>query len=153
MLIANPIYDVVFKYLMKDKKVAKLLLSAIIGEEIIDLDFRPTEQELKTPHSWTVIRMDFSAKISQANGQDKLVIIEIQKAKLPSDIMRFRRYLGNQYADENNVIVNDEDENQDRKALPILSIYFLGHRLEYTKAPAIKAVSYTHLTLPTKRIV
>ncbi len=27
--IANPIYDVVFKYLMRDEKVAKLLLSAI----------------------------------------------------------------------------------------------------------------------------
>ncbi len=41
--IANPIYDVVFKYLMKDEKVARLLLSAIIGKDIISLEFRPTE--------------------------------------------------------------------------------------------------------------
>ena len=41
--IANPIYDVVFKYLMDDNKVAKLLLSAIIGEEILTLEYRPTE--------------------------------------------------------------------------------------------------------------
>ena len=41
--IANPIYDVVFKYLMRDEKLARLLLSAIIGEEVISLDFRPTE--------------------------------------------------------------------------------------------------------------
>ncbi len=32
--IANPIYDVVFKYLMNDEKVAKLLLSALIGREV-----------------------------------------------------------------------------------------------------------------------
>ena len=41
MQIANPIYDVVFKYLMEDAKVAKLLISSIIGEEIEELDFRP----------------------------------------------------------------------------------------------------------------
>ena len=36
--IANPIYDVVFKYLMNDEKVAKLLLSAIIGKEVLTLE-------------------------------------------------------------------------------------------------------------------
>ncbi len=30
MQIANPIYDVVFKYLMEDAKIAKLLISSII---------------------------------------------------------------------------------------------------------------------------
>ncbi len=29
--IANPIYDVVFKYLMEDNKVAKIFLSAVTG--------------------------------------------------------------------------------------------------------------------------
>ena len=43
MQIANPIYDVVFKYLMEDAKIAKLLISSIIGEEIETLDFRPQE--------------------------------------------------------------------------------------------------------------
>ncbi len=43
MRIANPIYDVVFKYLMEDAKIAKLLISSIIGEEIESLDFRPQE--------------------------------------------------------------------------------------------------------------
>jgi len=31
MHIANPIYDVAFKYMLEDHKVAKLFLSAIIG--------------------------------------------------------------------------------------------------------------------------
>lgn len=29
-IIANPIYDAVFKFLMEDKKVAKILLSALL---------------------------------------------------------------------------------------------------------------------------
>lgn len=43
MLIANPIYDVVFKYLMEDNKIAKILISSIIGEDIKQLDFRPQD--------------------------------------------------------------------------------------------------------------
>ena len=34
MIIANPIYDTVFKYMMSDSKVAKTFLSAIIGEKV-----------------------------------------------------------------------------------------------------------------------
>ncbi len=43
MRIANPIYDVVFKYLMEDRESAVLLLSEIIGEDIVELDFHPQE--------------------------------------------------------------------------------------------------------------
>ena len=32
-IIANPIYDAVFKFLMEDKKVAKILLSALLKKE------------------------------------------------------------------------------------------------------------------------
>ncbi len=45
MLIANPIYDVVFKYLLEDKEVAILLISEILGENVIDLEFKPQERE------------------------------------------------------------------------------------------------------------
>ena len=37
----------VFKYMMSDSKVAKVFLSAIIGEKIVKLDFTPTERTLK----------------------------------------------------------------------------------------------------------
>ena len=42
-IIANPIYDAVFKFLMEDKKVAKILLSALLKKEIIDLEMRRHE--------------------------------------------------------------------------------------------------------------
>ncbi len=134
--IANPIYDVVFKYLLSDNKIAKLLIAAIIGEDIIELNFNSTEHQADiASRNLLVYRLDFSAKIRQADGSEKLILIEIQKAKLASDIMRFRRYLGSQYASDNNVIAEPASKYN---ALPIITIYFLGHKLEHTKVPIIK---------------
>ncbi len=138
MQIANPIYDVVFKYLMNDEKLARLLLSAIIGEEVVSLKLRPTEHQFPVGKALMVMRMDFSARIRYANGEEQLVILELQKAKLATDIMRFRRYLGEQYRNKNNVVQEPAEEYAQRKALPILSIYFLGHKLDHITAPVIR---------------
>ena len=137
MLIANPIYDVVFKYLMEDSKVAKLLIGSIIGAEVLELEFRPksftTSVHLDPPSikpTFTIYHLDFSAKI-KTSAEEKLVIIEVQKAKLATDILRFRQYLGKQYSDKKNVYtVKTHDGNHKTLALPIISIYFLGHSLD-----------------------
>jgi hypothetical protein len=34
MILANPIYDVVFKYLLEDLEIAKELLSTILGVKV-----------------------------------------------------------------------------------------------------------------------
>ena len=137
--IANPLYDVVFKYLMDDNDVAKTIISAIIEEDIDELDVLPQERILTLEkHPLTVYRLDFSAKIKTNQGDYKHVIIEIQKAKLPSDIMRFRRYLGEQYRKKDNIYIIENKGKSLKKAMPILTIYFLGHRLHTLKAPVIK---------------
>ena len=135
--IANPIYDGAFKYLLDDNRVARLFLSTMIGEEIVELTFRPTEHRTDVEQrNVTVFRIDFAARIALPNGGEKLVIIEIQKAKFASDIMRFRKYLGRQYlSKENSYTVNGE-----LRAMPILSIYLLGHSLEHTESPVIRVV-------------
>ncbi len=140
MKIANPIYDVVFKYLMEDSKVAKLLIGAIINEKISELSFFPQEYTaLSGKESLTVYRVDFMAKIKTAKGF-KCILIEIQKAKFETDIMRFRRYLGSQYANKENKYVVGIKKNgkKIKKALPIVSIYFLGYPLKEVNAPIIK---------------
>ncbi len=138
MHIANPIYDVVFKYLMDDSKIARLFISTIIGEKIISLDFLPQEKVVELENrSLTVYRLDFSAKIQTADGY-KNVLIEIQKAKFATDIMRFRRYLGEQYQKKENVYRTMIMGKETKKAMPILSIYFLGHKLEHITVPIIK---------------
>jgi hypothetical protein len=65
MYIANPIYDVVFKYLMEDSQVAKLLIGKIIGKEIEQLEPRPQEVTVNGDghRNFTVYRLDNSAMI------------------------------------------------------------------------------------------
>ncbi|MBN1971162.1 MAG: hypothetical protein JXR48_07495 [Candidatus Delongbacteria bacterium] len=157
MEIANPIYDVVFKYLMEDNKIAKLLLSAIIGEEIIELEFRPQEYTLAVERNgikefapkFTVYRIDFNAKIKNSDGTEKLIILELQKARLSTDIMRFRRYLGSQYLNKNNVFI----ENEIKKPLPILTIYFLGEGLETLKGFPVVHVKKNYIDKSNDTII
>lgn len=153
MHIANPIYDVVFKYLMEDGKIAKLLISSIIGEEIEELVFRPQEFSSDIDKSrlegsigtLTVYRLDFTATIKTDEGV-KNVIIEIQKAKFATDIMRFRSYLGSQYSDTNNTRLAEIKNHTRRVGIPVISIYFLGHKLDHTDSAVIGIRrSYTDL--------
>jgi len=161
MQIANPIYDVVFKYLMEDSKIAKLLISSIIGQDIELIDFSPKEfvadfeknknkrkqklhqrrkrKERRGQSFFSVYRLDFTAKIKTEEGE-KVVLIEIQKAKFPSDIMRFRKYLGEQYRKKENSYMAVENGKLKKKACEIISIYFLGYPLDNIKnIPVIKS--------------
>jgi hypothetical protein len=157
MQIANPLYDVVFKYLMEDSKVAKLLLSAILKKEIVELEFRPQEHSMemsmKKPSSKTkkksvewdfflsLYRLDFTARVRTEKGLE-LIIIELQKAKHLQDLMRFRRYLGEQYSNPENTYKSFNTKGLPvRKGIPITSIYFLGEALEHIKGVPIVKVN------------
>ena len=139
MIIANPIYDVVFKFMLEDNKVAKLFLSAIINEEIEELDFAPQEKIVKIKHPkpdkapLTVVRYDFAAKIRTDEGF-KTVIIELQKAKLQSDLMRFRRYLGVQLQNPDNTYMHKKQ----KKPRQIYCIYFLDYGADLPPRPVLK---------------
>jgi hypothetical protein len=125
--------------MMEDNKVAKKFISTIIGEQIEELEFAP--QEIAYPISekkdatvnYTVCRLDFLARIDTASGC-KTVIIEVQKAKMPTDIMRFRRYLGTQYQAAN----NSYEESGKIKARQIYCIFFLGDKLGIDGVPVIE---------------
>lgn len=139
MRIANPIYDVVFKYLLDDEKVARLLLSAVLGKEVLELQFRPTELRQPVHDSGgtdiLVLRMDFAATVRLEDGSEKLVLIEIQKAHNAMDLQRFRRYLGSNYCSQDNVW---EDGEGRVRPLPLVTIYFLGQGLENVDVPVLK---------------
>ena len=143
MNIANPIYDVVFKYLMDDTRAAKLIISYLTGFDVLDLEFKPTEHRVANvgENNFTVCRMDFAAKINTPEGP-KVILIEIQKAKFATDIMRFRRYLGSQYSNPDNCISHIQEINgktyEQKVATPIFTIYLLGHELEFGDVPVIR---------------
>jgi len=161
MIIANPIYDIVFKYLMADLDVAKGVIAAVIDEEIVMLDFKSQEHihkfkktDLKNAKieddsdidvkELLYYHLDFIAKIKSKDGGYKNVLIELQKTNLPPDIMRFRRYLGEQYKKEDEVMDEEdwvekgEKRNVSREGLPIITIYFLGYKLSETLPGVIK---------------
>lgn len=145
--IANPIYDVVFRYLMEDNKIANLFLSAIINENIEELVFAPTtySRKIGDGDSITVIRMDFSARIKQADGTEKVVIIELQKAKYYHQTMRFRRYLGKQYQ-------NPENINEQKVALPVYPIYIIGDAFTEHVSPVIK-IKRSYIDVATQEVI
>jgi hypothetical protein len=138
MIIANPLYDVVFKYLLEDIDIAKELLSTILGEEILYLEVKPQETatEVSPDGSIRIVRFDFKATIESPNGELKKVLIELQKLKKALDVMRFRRYLGDNYSKEDDVVL--ADGTMTKMPLPIVTIYILGFALTHLKKAVVK---------------
>ena len=140
MLIANPIYDVVFKYLMEDLEIARQLLSVILDVEIEELDVATQETTVEVTTSegtqLAVIRFDFRAVILLPNGLRKNVLIELQKAKRTSNVMRFRRYLARNYTEIKKQ--NSDGTSVIEVPFEIISIYILGYSLESVPAAILK---------------
>lgn len=137
-IIANPIYDAVFKFLMEDKKVAKIFLSALLKKDIIDLEMRRHEYTSMEHTRISLFRIDFSAKIREDDGSEHLVLIELQKTWLITETLRFRQYLGTQYLNKENIIEEKNEHGQRRTyGLPIISIYILGHPLGDLTEPVV----------------
>jgi hypothetical protein len=136
MKIANTIYDVVFKYLMEDTEIAKDILSAILNEDIISIEFMPQEASKLTEKGIKSMRFDFKCVIKNRRGQLRTVIIEIQKAKTEKQIFRFRGYLGSTYLKQIEVL--SATGQKGGISVPITSIYFLGSNLRKVTVPILK---------------
>ncbi len=132
--LANPIYDVVFKFLMEDMRVAKIILSALLKREVVELEVRPHEYAKDLERNLSIFRIDFAARIRQDDGSLKLVLIELQKTFLKSEVLRFRQYLGAQYINPNNMQCCEPEE---RYGLPIIAVYLLGHRVGKIEEPVL----------------
>jgi hypothetical protein len=132
MVIANPIYDVVFKRMMENDKVAKFFIGTLLEETIETIEVKPQEfTYVNELIGVAVFRLDFIATIKAKSGELKKVLIEIQKAKNLIDIMRFRNYLASQYGKE-------DDINGEKVILPITTIYILGFKLPEITSPCLK---------------
>ena len=139
MFIANPIYDSVFKYLLDDLEIAKGLLSLILEEEIVELNFQPEETRVESPRIFSpsiiIYRLDFKAVIKTKEGKYEKILIELQKTRRNSNIMRFRNYLADNYIKKDGVLLN---KGQKEVPLPIVTIYFLGFKLANILTPILK---------------
>lgn len=147
--IANPIYDSVFKYLMEDERIAKTLISALLKKEVVEVDMRRNEYTNGTRDNISMFRIDFGARIKEEDGSTKLVLIELQKTWLETETLRFRQYLGAQYANPENILKNCENDGY---GIPMIAVYLLGHKVGDIEEPVLyvkhKALDYdgNHVT-------
>ena len=153
MIIANPIYDVVFKAIMADNRTAKFFIETLLDEQVEDVVFSPQEyayykrlEEANVSKEYIeaitnerisihVYRLDFIATIRTADGTFKKVLIEIQKARNVVDVIRFRNYLANQYKMQEEI---ETANGIEKVSLPIVTIYLLGFKLPELPFAAIK---------------
>ena len=136
MKIANPSYDVVFKYLMDDNEIAKYLLSVILDKKIVGLKLQPQETPYVSDDGLKMSKLDFKATVKEALGKPENVLIEVQKASADQEEERFRLYLGLNYM-ERVPFLNKKGETK-FTSYPITTIYFLGFRLKSVKIPILK---------------
>ena len=164
MVIANPIYDVVFKRMMENERVAKFFIGTLLDQNVETIEVKPQEytyegefdfskpedvvryeERIRERYSIWVYRLDFIATIKTESGEYKKVLIEIQKAKNRVDLMRFRNYLAEQYKKEDTI-------NQQKVILPITTIYLLGFKLPEIETPCLK-VERNYNDLINKKIL
>ena len=132
--VANPIYDAVFKYLMEDARIAKTIISSLLKREVAEVSVRKHEYTNGTRDKISMFRIDFGAQVRQDDGSLKLVLIELQKTWLETETLRFRQYLGTQYADPDNL---QKDKDNEGYGIPMITVYLLGHRVGDIEEPVL----------------
>lgn len=140
--VANPIYDCVFKYLMEDERVAKTLLSALLKKEVVSVKMRRHEYSNETRDVISMFRIDFSANVRDDKGEEKLMLIELQKTWVETETLRFRQYLAVQYNSKENIQKAKPGERQ--YAIPMVAVYLLGHRVGKVEDPVVYVDHATH---------
>ena len=131
--VANPIYDIVFKYLMEDERIARTILSALLKKDVVHVEVRPHEYADAKRDTLSVFRIDFGATVRHDDGSEQLILVELQKTWLPTETLRFRQYLGVQYQNPQNVV----GDGRDSHALPMVAIYLLGHKVGDVEEPVL----------------
>ena len=131
--VANPIYDIVFKYLMEDERVARTILSALLKKNVAEIKMKPHEYTNIARDGLSVFRIDFGATILEDDGSTHLILIELQKTWVETETLRFRQYLGAQYANPDNML----PENDAAYGIPMMTVYLLGHKVGDIEEPVL----------------
>ena len=81
-----------------------------------------------------MFRIDFGARVKEDDGSTKLILIELQKTWLETETLRFRQYLGAQYANPENILKDCENEGS---GIPMVAVYLLGHKVGDIEEPVL----------------
>ena len=132
--IANPIFDIVFKYMMEDEESARIILSVLLKKKVVKASIRRHEYTNPSKDNLSMFRIDFGATIIDEKGDEQLILIELQKAWLESEILRFRKYIATHYMDDENM---KQRGSRNVHALPMVSVFLLGHSIGEIQEPAL----------------
>ncbi len=146
LVIPNPIYDVVFRYLMEDPDSAMIVISTLINEKIKKLQLEPiTHSEKKEHHTKIEIQdpktkddihlfhLDFTAIVELPDGSEEMIMIELQKASEPEDVFRFKRYISKNFQRRQEKEITDPKTQAIEtvnKPIRLLPIFILNFRIE-----------------------
>ena len=134
-IIANPLYDTVFKFLMEDRRVSAIIIGRLLQKKIKSITQRNNDVTQAGVDGLRLLRLDYAAVVEDEDGHEVEVCIELQRASTETEVERFRQYLATQYSNKANV---DKHGNP----LHIISIYFLGHNLDKDETPAVMYVDH-----------
>jgi len=144
LIIPNPIYDVVFRYLMEDPDSAMIVISTLINEKIKKLHLAPlthteknkTEFEIQDPKTKDDVKLfhlDFTATVELPDGSEEMIMIELQKASEPDDIFRFKRYISTNFQKKQEKEITDPKTQAIEtinKPIRLIPIFILNFRIE-----------------------
>ena len=146
IIIPNPLYDVVFRYLMEDMDSAMVVISTLINENIKKLTLEPLTHSEKKGNQLEVItrdpktnediklfHLDFTAIVELPDGTEEVIIIEVQKASEPGDIFRFKRYISKNFQKtREKEIINPKTNAIEKidKPMRLIPIFILNFRIE-----------------------
>ena len=129
MIVANPIYDIVFKYLMEDNRIARTILSALLKKNVVEVEVRPHEYANDQRDTLSVYRIDFGATIEEEDGSRRLILVELQKARHETNTLHFLQDLDSCHSNPKNMKGNYD--------LPTVAVYLLGYQIGDIEAPVI----------------
>lgn len=135
ILIANPIYNSVFKHLMNDLAIAKLLLSALLKKEVVELETCPHDFDTM---QISLFRIDFLVKVRESDGLEYLILVKLQKSRLASDSLHATHYLGMPYL-QGEGAENWKSEKGEKGScgLAVVSIYLLDYLFDGLPDPVV----------------
>ena len=137
--VANPIYDIVFKFLMEDQRAARTLLSALLKKEVVEVQMRQHEYINGSRDTISLFRIDFHALVRDNEGHEQKMLIELQKNWVETEVLRFRQYLGTHYLSPDNMKPSETAKGEIKKvfAYPMVTIYLLGHLVGDIEEPVV----------------
>ncbi|MDR2705961.1 MAG: hypothetical protein LBC02_09310 [Planctomycetaceae bacterium] len=151
IIIANPIYDVVFKRLMDDTEIARFFIETLIGQKVESIKLKPQNtsvpreidspsRQLQLSNNTKFVSLDFAVTVKTAAEDSQKILIEIRKGKNSLDLKGFYEYLDEYY--------QCVDETNDSWYL--ITIFILGFELKHILTPAVK-IAPKYIDLNTKQ--